>query len=47
VPGSERHRAAWHLYEISREGTGWRIEGVIRGKTRDSHGVIEIGRFPL
>jgi 3',5'-cyclic AMP phosphodiesterase CpdA len=47
VPGSERHRAAWHLYEIAREGTGWRIEGIIRGKTRDSHGVIEIGRFPL
>jgi len=47
VPGSERHRAAWHLYEITREDARWRIEGVIRGKTRDSHGVIEIGRFPL
>jgi 3',5'-cyclic AMP phosphodiesterase CpdA len=47
VPGTDRHRAAWHLYEIAREGARWRIEGIIRGQTRDSEGVIEIGRFPL
>ena len=47
VPGSERHRAAWHLYEIAREDKRWRIEGVIRGMTRDAQGVIEIGRFSL
>ena len=47
VPGSERHRAAWHLYEIAKHGADWRIEGVIRGKTHDSSGVIEVGRFSL
>ena len=47
VPGTDRHRAAWHLYEITRAGARWQIEGVIRGMTRDSHGVIEISRFSL
>ena len=47
VPGTERHRAAWHLYEINRDGARWRIEGVIRGMRLDSHGVIEVGRFSL
>lgn len=47
VPGSERHRAAWHLYEITRENERWRIDGVIRGMTREADSVIEIGRFSL
>ena len=47
VPGTDRHRAAWHLYEITRSGSCWQIEGIIRGMTRDSEGVIEINRFSL
>ncbi len=47
VPGTERHRAAWHLYEITREDARWRIEGVIRGMKLDGNGVIEVGRFSL
>ena len=47
VPGTDRHRAAWHLYEITWVGSRWQIEGVIRGMTRDRQGVIEIGRFSL
>jgi 3',5'-cyclic AMP phosphodiesterase CpdA len=47
VPGTERHRAAWHLYEITREDARWRIEGVIRGMRLDGNGVIEVGRFSL
>jgi hypothetical protein len=35
------------LYEITREGARWRIEGVIRGMKLDSSGVIEVGRFSL
>jgi 3',5'-cyclic AMP phosphodiesterase CpdA len=31
VPGSINHRAAWHMYEISREGKGARIDLTVRG----------------
>jgi 3',5'-cyclic AMP phosphodiesterase CpdA len=47
VPGTERHRAAWQMYEITRAGARWRIEGVIRGMKLDSSGVMEVGRFAL
>jgi len=47
VPGTERHRAAWQMYEITRAGARWRIEGVIRGMKLDSSGVVEVGRFAL
>ena len=47
VPGSERHRAAWHMYEIARQGSKWQIEGTIRGMQGDSEEIVEIGRFAL
>jgi 3',5'-cyclic AMP phosphodiesterase CpdA len=47
VPGSERHRAAWHMYEIARQGSKWQIEGTIRGMKGDSEEIVEIGRFAL
>ena len=47
VPGTERHRAAWHMYEISRADEGWKIEGVIRGMKADDSGVVELGRFAV
>ena len=31
VPGTPRHRAAWHFYRIEREGNGWRVEARARG----------------
>jgi 3',5'-cyclic AMP phosphodiesterase CpdA len=47
VPGTERHRAAWHLYEIGRDGARWKIEGTIRGMNADDSAVVELGRFSL
>lgn len=47
VPGTERHRAAWQMYDISRDGDRWKIEGVIRGMTQDDKSVVELGRFSL
>ncbi len=47
VPGTQRHRAAWHMYEIAREGAGWRIEGRIRGMREDDETIVELGRFSL
>ena len=40
VPGSPRHRAAWHLYSIERAGNAWRIEGRVRGY-REGGEIIE------
>ena len=47
VPGSERHRAAWQMYEIERDGERWKIEGVIRGVKAGESGVVELGRFTI
>lgn len=47
VPGTERHRAAWQMYEISRDGDHWAIEGVIRGMRLDEERVEELARFKL
>ena len=47
VPGTERHRAAWHMYEIARDGDRWKIDGVIRGVKAGESDVVELGRFSL
>jgi 3',5'-cyclic AMP phosphodiesterase CpdA len=47
VPGTERHRAAWQMYEIAREGARWRIDGIIRGMKPGDSVVSELGRFSL
>ena len=47
VPGTERHRAAWHMYEITRDGDRWTVEGVIRGMKAGENEVVELGRFSI
>jgi 3',5'-cyclic AMP phosphodiesterase CpdA len=47
VPGTERHRAAWQMYEITRDGDRWSVEGVIRGLRADDSAVVELGRFSI
>ena len=47
VPGTERHRAAWHMYEIMRDGDRWTVEGVIRGMKAGENEVVELGRFSI
>jgi len=47
VPGSPRHRAAWHLYSIERAGNAWRIEGRIRGFQDGSEKIADIGTIEL
>jgi 3',5'-cyclic AMP phosphodiesterase CpdA len=47
VPGTERHRAAWHMYEITRDGDRWTVEGVIRGMKAGENEVVELGRFSV
>jgi 3',5'-cyclic AMP phosphodiesterase CpdA len=47
VPGTERHRAAWQMYEITRDGDVWRIDGVIRGMTAGDSDVVELSRFSI
>ena len=47
IPGTERHRAAYHLYEISRGENGWRIEGRMRGVGSGSDEIKDLGTFPV
>ncbi len=47
VPGSPRHRAAWHLYAIERHGNGWRVEGRIRGFREQGETLEDIGQIEL
>jgi 3',5'-cyclic AMP phosphodiesterase CpdA len=47
VPGTERHRAAWQMYEITRDGDSWRIEGVVRGMKSGNSDVAELSRFSI
>ena len=45
VPGTPRHRAAWHLYEIDRSGNGWKIHARVRGFLAGSDEIGEIESF--
>ncbi len=47
VPGSPRHRAAWHLYSIERAGNSWRIEGRVRGFGENSEAIADIATLEL
>lgn len=47
VPGSPRHRAAWHLFSIEKRGNGWQIEGHVRGYREGSETLEDIGRIEL
>lgn len=47
VPGTPRHRAAYHLYEIERAGNGWRIEARVRGISAKTGDFADIETFIL
>jgi 3',5'-cyclic AMP phosphodiesterase CpdA len=47
IPGTERHRAAYHLYDISRENGVWSIAGRVRGMTSESNEVVDLGSFAV
>ena len=47
VPGSPHHLAAYHLYELSKQGAGWHISGRIRGSRPDDAGVHDLGGLSL
>jgi 3',5'-cyclic AMP phosphodiesterase CpdA len=47
VPGTPRHRAAYHLYRVTKQGTQWHIQAHARG-TREGHsGIIDLGPLHL
>ncbi len=45
VPGTPRHRAAYHLYAIERAANGWRIEARVRGILPGSDAIGDIETF--
>ncbi|MDB5650903.1 MAG: metallophosphatase [Hyphomicrobiales bacterium] len=47
IPGTERHRAAYHLYDFSREDGVWKVAGRVRGMVAGSSDVLDLGTFPL
>lgn len=47
VPGSPRHRAAWHLYSIEKQGNGWSIEGRVRGFSEGRDVIADLGAIEL
>jgi 3',5'-cyclic AMP phosphodiesterase CpdA len=47
VPGSPRHRAAYHLYRISRGPQGWRIAGHARGLLPGTREIGDLGELTL
>ena len=47
IPGTPRHRAAYHLFRISRQDSGWRIEGHARGILPGSHEISDLGPIVL
>lgn len=47
VPGTPRHRAAWHLYTIERERDAWKIEARVRGMLPGSDAIGDLETFRL
>ncbi|MBX9741761.1 MAG: metallophosphoesterase [Beijerinckiaceae bacterium] len=47
IPGSERHRAAYHLYNIDKTESGWRIHGRMRGMPAGSDEIVDLGAFDV
>lgn len=41
VPGTPRHRAAWHMFEIGRQGNAWRVHASGRGFREGAHGLSD------
>ena len=47
VPGTPRHCAAWHLYEIERVGNAWKIEARVRGVLPGSDVIGDVEVFSV
>ncbi|MCC2095779.1 MAG: metallophosphoesterase [Hyphomicrobiales bacterium] len=47
VPGSDRHLAEYHLYEIARAGNRWSIEGRVRGVAEAGRQITGLGDIEL
>jgi 3',5'-cyclic AMP phosphodiesterase CpdA len=47
IPGSERHRAAYHLYEIEKRESGWHVAGRIRGMRQGTDDIVDLGEFSI
>jgi len=47
VPGSHGHRAAYHLFRLIEEATGWRIEAEARGLISGGTEIGPLGRLAL
>jgi len=47
VPGTSHHRAAYHLFQISSQEGGWRIEAEARGLLPGSLEIGSLGRLPI
>jgi hypothetical protein len=47
VPGTPRHRAAYHLYTITQRGHDWHIEGRARGTLPGSDRIGDLGPLTL
>lgn len=43
VPGTPRHRAAYHLYRVTKQGKRWHIQGHTRGTREGHHGLTDLG----
>ena len=47
VPGTPRHRAAYHLYRLTKQGDDWRIEARARGTLPGSDTIGDLGPLTL
>jgi len=47
VPGTPRHRAAWHMFKIERQGNGWHVQARARGFREGSDELSELDPLAL
>ncbi len=47
VPGTPRHRAAYHLYRVTKQGERWHIQGHTRGTCDGQTDIIDLGPVHL
>lgn len=47
VPGSKRHLAEYHMYEISASGNRWAVKARVRGVAAPGEAIVELAEFEL
>jgi hypothetical protein len=47
VPGTPRHRAAYHLFKVTQAEAGWRIEAHARGLLPGTREIGDLGALNL